>query len=135
MLTLIEARPGAGKTTALRRLAEQLRERGATLAGLVTDEIREGGTRAGFQVETLGGERGTLAHQNFSGPPRVGRYGVAIGDFERLALPALRLPADVILIDELGRMELASPRSGTPWRTWSKGTRPSWRACTLVAIR
>lgn len=109
MLTLIEARPGAGKTTTLQRLAELLRERGATLAGFVTEEIREGGRRVGFSIETLAGERGTLAHQNLPGPPRVGRYGVAIGEFERLALPALRVPADAILIDELGKMELASP--------------------------
>lgn len=33
---------------------------------------------------------------------------MAIGEFERLALPALRVPADAILIDELGKMELAS---------------------------
>jgi len=39
MLTLIEARPGAGKTTTLQRLAELLRERGATLAGFVTEEL------------------------------------------------------------------------------------------------
>ena len=108
MLTLIEARPGAGKTTSLQRLAELLRERGATLAGFVTEEIRERGRRVGFSIETLGGERGTLAHQKLPGPPRVGRYGVAIGEFERLALPALRVPADAILIDELGKMELAS---------------------------
>jgi nucleoside-triphosphatase len=106
--TLIEARPGAGKTTALRRLAELLRERGLALAGFLTEEIREGGHRVGFAIETLAGERGTLAHVEWSGPLRVGRYGVALGDFERLALPALRLPADAVLIDELGKMELAS---------------------------
>lgn len=108
MLTLIEARAGAGKTTSLQRLAELLRERDVTLAGFVTDEIRERGRRVGFSIETLGGERGTLAHQKLPGAPRVGRYGVAIGEFERLALPALRVPADAILIDELGKMELAS---------------------------
>ena len=108
MLTLIEARPGAGKTTSLQRLAELLRERDVTLAGFVTEEIRERGRRVGFSIETLGGERGTLAHQKLPGPPRVGRYGVALGEFERLALPALRAPADAILIDELGKMELAS---------------------------
>jgi nucleoside-triphosphatase len=108
MLTLIEARPGAGKTTTLQRLAGLLRQRGVTLAGFVTEEIRERGRRVGFSIETLAGERGTLAHQNLPGPPRVGRYGVALGDFERLALPALRLPAHAILIDELGKMELAS---------------------------
>lgn len=108
MVTLIEARPGAGKTTALRRLAELLQERGATLAGFLTEETRDGGKRVGFSVETLRGERGTLAHVECPGLPRVGRYGVALGEFERLALPALRASADAVLIDELGKMELAS---------------------------
>ena len=108
MLTLIEARPGAGKTTALRRLAELLRARGVTLAGFVTEEIRERGKRVGFSIETFGGERGTLAHIDHPGHPRVGKYGVDLGEFERLVLPALRAPADAVLIDELGKMELAS---------------------------
>jgi nucleoside-triphosphatase len=108
MVTLIEARPGAGKTTALERLAELLRERGAPLAGFLTAEIRDGGKRVGFAIETLRGERGTLAHIDHPGPPRVGRYGVDLEEFERLALPALRPRADVVLIDELGKMELAS---------------------------
>jgi nucleoside-triphosphatase len=105
---MIEARPGAGKSTALRRLGELLRARGATLAGFVTEEIRDGGRRVGFSIETFGGERGTLAHVDRPGRSRVGKYGVALGEFERLALPALRVPADAILIDELGKMELAS---------------------------
>jgi len=108
MLTLIEARAGAGKTTAMQRLAELLLERDMTLAGFVTAEIRQGGRRVGFLIKTLGGESGTLSHQKLPGPPRVGRYGVDVGEFERLALPALRVPADAILIDELGKMELAS---------------------------
>jgi nucleoside-triphosphatase len=108
MVTLIEARPGAGKTTALQRLAQILRERGATVAGFLTEEIRDGGKRVGFSIETLRGERGTLAHVECPGPPRVGRYGVALREFERLAVPALRVPADAVLIDELGKMELAS---------------------------
>jgi nucleoside-triphosphatase len=108
MITLIEARPGAGKTTALRRLAELLRRRGVTLAGFFTEEIREEGSRVGFSIETFRGRRGTLAHVECPGHPRVGRYGVALAEFERLALPALRVPADAVLIDELGKMELAS---------------------------
>jgi nucleoside-triphosphatase len=108
MLTLIEARPGAGKTTALRRLAELLRATGVTLAGFVTEEVRERGRRVGFSIETFAGECGTLAHVDHPGPPRVGKYGVDLGEFERLALPALSVPADAILVDELGKMELAS---------------------------
>jgi nucleoside-triphosphatase len=44
------------------------------------------------------------------GPPRVGRYGVDLAAFERLALPAMATPrrAGVVVVDELGKMELAS---------------------------
>ena len=108
MLTLIEARPGAGKTTTMQRLVELLLERDMTLAGFLTEEIREGSRRVGFSIKTLGGESATLAHVKLRGAHSVGRYGVDVGEFERLALPTLRVPADAILIDELGKMELAS---------------------------
>jgi nucleoside-triphosphatase len=108
---LIEARPGAGKTTALGRLAERLGDDGVALSGFLTREMRLGGRRIGFEIETFGGERGLLAHVDIPGPPRVGRYGVDLEEFERLALPALEAPARaVVLIDELGKMELASER-------------------------
>jgi nucleoside-triphosphatase len=107
---LIEARPGAGKTTAIGRLAELLADAGVALSGFLTREIRAGGRRIGFDIETFGGERGVLAHVDFPGPPRVGRYGVDLEELERLALPALEAPASVVLIDELGKMELASER-------------------------
>jgi nucleoside-triphosphatase len=106
---LLEGRPGVGKTTVAVRLAELLRAEGLRLSGFVTEELRASGRRVGFAVETFAGERATLAHVRFSGPPRVGRYGVDLDAFERVALPALEANgADVILIDELGKMELAS---------------------------
>jgi nucleoside-triphosphatase len=109
---LIEARPGAGKTTAIGRLAELLRDAGVALSGFLTTELRDGRRRVGFEIETFAGERGLLAHVDIPGPPRVGRYGVDLEEFERLALPALSSPASggVVLIDELGKMELASER-------------------------
>jgi nucleoside-triphosphatase len=109
---LIEARPGAGKTTALGRLAERLREAGAPLSGFLTRELRERGRRMGFEIETFAGERGLLAHVDIEGSPRVSRYGVDLEEFERLALPELEAPPSrgVVLIDELGKMELASER-------------------------
>ena len=42
---------------------------------------------------------------------RVGRYGVNLEEFERLALPELaRRDVDLIVIDEIGKMECASAR-------------------------
>ncbi|MFG2290420.1 nucleoside-triphosphatase [Streptomyces sp. NPDC048595] len=109
---LLEGRPGSGKTTVVRRFAALLRSRG--VVGFTTEEIRQGAARTGFALEVLeDGPRAVLAHVDFPGPPRVGRYGVDLGVMERLALPALRSAAahpvagELALIDELGRMELA----------------------------
>ena len=106
---LIEARPGAGKTTALRRAAELLRAHEVRIAGFLTEELRAGRRRVGFSVAALAtGERGTLAHVGISSSTRVGRYGVDLQEFVRIALPELEMEADVMLLDELGKMELAS---------------------------
>jgi nucleoside-triphosphatase len=110
LCVLIEGRPAVGKTTVARRLGQLLREASVPLAGFVTEELREGGRRVGFAIETLDGRHGVLAHVGLPGPPRVGKYGVDLGGFERLALPALASPPEggIVLIDELGKMELAS---------------------------
>jgi nucleoside-triphosphatase len=107
---LLEGRPGIGKTTVARRLLKLLQEAGVPVAGFTTGELRTGGHREGFVVEAVSGAREVLAHVDLPGPPRVGRYGVDLAAFERVALPALgdSGPGGVVVVDELGRMELAS---------------------------
>ena len=107
---LLVGRPGAGKSTVAQRTADFLRGSGLRVGGFFTGELRERGRRVGFAVETFPGERATLAHVSFPGPPRVSKYGVDVEAFERVALPALAkaADADVVIIDELGKMELAS---------------------------
>jgi nucleoside-triphosphatase len=107
---LLEGRPGIGKTTVARRLVNLLQEAGVPVGGFTTAELRTGGRREGFLVEAASGGQARLAHVDLPGPPRVGRYGVDLGAFERVALPALRKPrtGGVVVIDELGKMEFAS---------------------------
>jgi nucleoside-triphosphatase len=109
---LLEGRSGSGKTTLARRLVAGLRERDIPVTGFTTEEIREAGKRVGFAVETVEtveGERGVLAHVDIAGPPRVGKYGVDLDAFERIAIPSVRAaPGSIVVIDELGKMELGS---------------------------
>jgi len=108
---LLEGPPKIGKTTAMRCLVELLRERGVVVCGFVTDEIRERDRRVGFVVRDVAGSEAVLAHQDFQTGVQVSRFGVDVPAFERVALPALRSAQEtggVVIIDELGRMELAS---------------------------
>jgi len=102
--------PGCGKTTVIVRLAEMLRKAGVPAAGFYTQEIREQGRRVGFGIRTLDGKSGVMSHVNIRSPHRVGKYGVDVAAFERLALPALSPAAEakVFLIDEIGKMEAFS---------------------------
>lgn len=104
--------PGIGKTTVLRQTAEQLQERGRTVVGLVAPEITEDGRRIGFDIASLDGEvAARMATENRESATQVGRYGVdvdAIGAVTTATLTTGRQRADVVVIDELGPMQLAS---------------------------
>jgi len=109
---LLAGRPGSGKTTLVVKLLERLEKRGFKAAGFVTEEIRRGPVRVGFEVRDLGGSRAILAHVQRKGKPRVGKYGVDVQAFESIALKALeagKKDSDLLVVDEIGRMELFSP--------------------------
>ena len=111
MLTnvLLTGRPGVGKTTLVRQILQELDDVPAT--GFYTVEIRSEGRRLGFRVVTLDGQEAILAHVGIRSRYRVGRYGVDVTAFERLALPGLTaVPrAHLVVVDEIGKMECFSP--------------------------
>jgi nucleoside-triphosphatase len=82
----------------------------ARLGGFITEEIRLRGERRGFALVTFDGRRSTLAHVERAGPPRVGKYGVAVDTLDALARSALtvRPSVSLYLVDEIGKMECLS---------------------------
>ena len=84
---LLTGRPGVGKTTLLRGLVARYR---GTVGGFYTEEVREHGTRLGFDMVTLEGRRVPLARVGFRGRHRVSKYGVDVEALERVGVEALR---------------------------------------------
>ena len=89
-----------------------LAAQGRKVGGVVSGELRERGVRVGFSLEDLSTyETGTLAHIAQRDGPTVGKYHVNLADIQRIAVTAIKhaiLEADVIMVDELGPMELNS---------------------------
>jgi nucleoside-triphosphatase len=106
---LLTGPPQCGKTTVVRRVAERFPGRAA---GFYTREVREADRRVGFEIVTLDGGVAWLSHVDFPGPNRVGKYGVDLEGLHRLGLAALEPTpgVDLILVDEVGKMECLSPR-------------------------
>lgn len=106
---LLTGTPGVGKTTLIRKLLSRVNVRAG---GFFTGEIRERGQRVGFAIQSLSGEEGILAHVALRDGPRVGRYKVNVADIERVGIRALEdalNEAELIVCDEIGRMEMCCP--------------------------
>jgi nucleoside-triphosphatase len=108
--TLITGKPGVGKTTLVQKVIKRMRS--VNMAGFCTSEIRCAGSRLGFELLGLNGGRRTLAHVEIDSQYRVGRYGVDKDGFEEFLtiLDLLNPNVELIVIDEIGKMELFSNR-------------------------
>jgi len=106
--------PGVGKTTTLIKTIEILEEEGFIVGGMITEELREEGKRTGFYVlDWMTKEKKVFAHKNFESRHRVGKYGVDVKALEDVGIRALETAmekADVIVIDEIGKMEVESKK-------------------------
>ena len=107
---LITGQPRVGKSTLVKKVINQMES--VNMAGFCTSEIRCKGSRLGFELQGLNGGCRTLAHVDLDSEYRVGRYGVDKDGFEEFltTLDLLNPDVELIVIDEIGKMELFSNR-------------------------
>lgn len=104
--------PGSGKTQTLLRIIQLLEEEGVKVGGMVTEPIIEKSRRSGFQITNwLTKEHEVFAHEGLKSRVHSGKFGVNLSALEGLGTRSLveaRDAADVIVIDEVGKMEVES---------------------------
>lgn len=105
---LLTGQPGTGKTALIKEALARTKVNGG---GFYTEEIRTGGIRQGFRIVTLDGREAILAHVSISSPYQVSKYRVDTDALDRVGVAAVRQAleeSDLIVIDEIGKMELLS---------------------------
>ncbi len=119
---LLTGSPGTGKTAIIKEAIAKTKIRAG---GFYTEEIRVGGVRQGFRIITLDGQGAILAHTNISSPYQVSKYRVDIESLNRVGVSAIHQAleeCDLIVIDEIGKMELLSPQfKEAVWQTINSG--------------
>src|SRR5713226_4173579 len=84
---LLTGEPRVGKTSAIKKIIDTIgREH---CGGFYIQEIRAEGDRRGFQLITLDGQTGILAHVDIESPIRVGRYGVNLDCLTSIGIAAI----------------------------------------------
>lgn len=106
--------PGSGKTQALRKVVEMLEEEEYSVGGMITEPIIEKNRRVGFYVVNWKSkDKAVLAHTSVKSKFMVGKYGVDLNSLNTVGVEALKCAckdADVIVVDEVGKMEVESDR-------------------------
>jgi nucleoside-triphosphatase len=109
----LTGQPGIGKTTIVERLASHFSSHGVRIGGFTTSEVRESGQRVGFKIADLSSRHsGWLSRKDNGEGPRIGSYRVITEDLEKFGVTSLERaiadPVNLILIDEIGPMEMTS---------------------------
>lgn len=120
----LTGKPGVGKTTVIKKIVPLL---GTSAGGFFTEEIRVMARRMGFRIVTLDGSEGVMAHVDCNSNYKVGKYRIDLASFERIAVPALEnamKDKSIIVIDEIGKMELLSAKFRELVRNILDGKKP-----------
>jgi nucleoside-triphosphatase len=104
--------PGSGKTYALLRVIEMLGEEELLIGGMIDEPIEDGRKKVGFTVRNLlTGEKQVFASTEIESKLVIGKIGVDLSKMEEVGVKAIKdavEQCDIIVIDEVGKMEVES---------------------------
>lgn len=104
--------PGSGKTHALKKVVEMLEEENRSVGGMITEPIIEKERRVGFYImDWSSKDKAVLAHISVHSKFYVGKYGVNLETLDTIGVKALKnacKDSDIIVVDEVGKMEVES---------------------------
>ena len=118
-IVLLTGPVGVGKTTVAERIVGQLRRSGRSCGGLLAPALLNScGQKAGiWGVDLPGGERRVLARTDRDlGGPAIGPYSfdAAALDWGLAAVERAIGDCDVVIVDEIGKLELWQDRGLAP---------------------
>ncbi len=109
MKIAVTGKPGIGKTTLCLKVYQKLKDK-IEVDGFITKEVRDRGIRIGFKIVDLkSGEEFWLAKVGI-GKVKVGKYVVFVENVDRFADKIREFKGDLIIVDEVGPMELKSEK-------------------------
>jgi len=104
--------PNSGKTQLLMKIIEMLEAEDKVVGGMITEAIIFRNRKVGFYVvDWLTKKKRKFAHENIESLVHVEEYGVDMRALDAVGVKAIKnaiKDADVIIIDEVGKMEVES---------------------------
>lgn len=104
--------PGCGKSTVIAKVLKELKRKKLKTAGILTPEIRKD-SRKGFEiVDIASGHREVMAAVDIKSKFKVSKYGVDVPAIDRVLekFEESFKAADIIVLDEIGKMEYCSEK-------------------------
>jgi len=105
--------PNTGKTQLLMKIIDMLEAEDMIVGGMITEAIIFKNKKVGFYViDWLTKKKRKFAHENIESTIQVENYGVDMRALDAVGVKAIKnaiAEADVIIIDEVGKMEVESP--------------------------
>ena len=105
--------PNTGKTQLLMKIIDMLEAEEMIVGGMITEAIIFKNKKVGFYViDWLTKKKRKFAHENIESNIHVENYGVDMRALDAVGVKAIKTAideADVIIIDEVGKLEVESP--------------------------